>query len=117
MKTRDLARKKRQQRIRKKIFGTAKIPRLVVFRSLNNIYGQLIDDIKGRIIISVSSLEAEIKKKKLKKMENSKVAGKLLAQKAKEKGIKRIVFDRGGYKFHGRVKALADSAREEGLKF
>ncbi len=117
MKNIGLARKRRHNRIRKKVFGTATVPRLVVFRSLNNISGQLIDDIKGMTIVSVSSLEAEIKKKKLKKMENSRIIGKILAQKAKEKGIKKIVFDRGGYKYHGRVRGLAESVREEGIKF
>ena len=116
MNKKERARKNRQKRIRKKINGTAKVPRLAVFRSLNDIYGQLIDDVKGKVILSFSSLKAG-KGEKQKKMDKSRTVGKVLAQKAKEKGIKKIVFDRRGYKYHGRIKALADSVREEGLKF
>ncbi len=116
MNNKERVRKNRQKRIRKKIHGTEKIPRMAVSRSLNNIYGQLIDDVKGKVIISFSSLKAE-KGEKQKKMDKSRTVGKILAQKAKEKGIKKIVFDRRGNKYHGRIKALADSAREEGLEF
>ena len=115
MNKKEIARKKRQVRIRKKISGTGKIPRLSVFRSLNHVYCQLIDDVSGKVVVSASSLKADGDKKKLKKTEKSKAVGKLLALKAKEKGIAKIVFDRRGYKYHGRVKALADSVREEGL--
>ncbi len=110
------ARKRRHKRIRKKIFGTAKIPRLCVFRSNKHIYAQLIDDEKGHTLISASDLEIKLEKK-LTKVEKSKEVGKLIAKKAKEVGIERVVFDRGGYKYHGRVKALAEGAREGGLKF
>lgn len=106
-------RKKRHKRVRAKIKGTAKVPRLCVFRSHKHIYGQLIDDEKGKTILSVSDKEVKAKNK----IETAKEVGKTLAQKAVEKKIKKIVFDRGGYKYHGRVKALAEGAREGGLKF
>ncbi len=107
-------------KIRKKISGTPEKPRLSVFRSLNNIYAQLIDDVNGNTIVSVSSLEKEAKTdvKSLKgKTNKSKLIGNLLAKKALEKNIKNVVFDRNGFRYHGRVKALADGAREGGLVF
>ena len=106
---------RRHQRIRSKIFGTAKIPRLFVFRSGKHIYAQLIDDEKSKIIAEASDLaEKKIKENKVEKAEK---IGKLIAQKAKKIKIERVAFDRGGYKYHGRIKAVADGAREEGLKF
>ncbi len=113
-------RKRRHARIRKKVFGTAECPRLFVFRSLKHIYAQLINDDEGRVILSVSSLSPEFREKKKEKgqnIEGAKLVGKLLAQKAGEKNISQVVFDRGGYKYQGRVRALAEGAREGGLKF
>jgi large subunit ribosomal protein L18 len=105
-------------RIRKKISGTAEKPRLAVFRSNKQIYVQLVDDLKGVTLLSVSSKEKEIAEKAgIKKTEQAKLVGKSLASKCKEKGIEGVVFDRSGYKYHGRVKSLADAAREGGLKF
>ncbi len=106
---------RRARRVRAKILGTAKRPRLSVFRSLKHIYGQLLDDTKGTTLLSASSLE--LKKPKLKGKELAREVGKSLAKKAELKKIKEVVFDRGGYKFHGQVKALADGAKEGGLKF
>jgi large subunit ribosomal protein L18 len=105
-------------RIRKKINGTAERPRLAVFRSNKQIYVQVIDDLKGVTLLSVSSKEKEYAGKAgIKKTEQAKIVGKSLAAKCKEKGIESVVFDRSGYKYHGRVKSLADAARESGLKF
>jgi len=113
-------RKRRHVRIRKKVQGTAERPRLSVFRSLNHIYAQLVDDLAGRTIMTVSSLDKglvpEVKTAK-GKVAAGKIVGKALAAKAKEKGIDRVCFDRGGYLYHGRVKAVADGAREGGLTF
>lgn len=107
-------------KIKKRITGTAEKPRLTVYRSLNNIYAQIIDDLSGKTIVSASSLskEAADEIKNVKgKSAKSKAVGKLLAQKAKEKNIQAVVFDRNGYKYHGRVQAVAEGAREGGLKF
>ena len=107
-------------RIRKKVKGTAERPRLAVYRSLNHIYAQLVDDLSGRTILTVSSLDKEVvpKAKSAKgKLEAGKLVGKQLAALAKEKGIERVCFDRGGYLYHGRVKAVAEGAREGGLNF
>ncbi|OFY68362.1 MAG: 50S ribosomal protein L18 [Bacteroidetes bacterium RBG_13_42_15] len=105
-------------RIRKKISGTAEKPRLAVFRSNKQIYVQLVDDLKGVTLLSVSSKEKEIAGNTgIKKTEQAKLVGKSLANRCKEKGIENIVFDRSGYKYHGRVKSLAEAAREGGLKF
>lgn len=105
-------------RIRKKISGTSEKPRLSVFRSNKQIYVQVIDDQKGITLLSASSKEKEIASKtKIRKTEQAKLVGELLAAKCKDKGIESIIFDRGGYKYHGRIKSLADSAREGGLKF
>ncbi len=104
---------RRHKRVRAKISGTAKVPRLCVFRSLKHIYGQLIDDQKGKTLISVSDWEIE---KKSKKTSLAEEVGKLLAKKARGKKITKAVFDRAGYKYHGRVKALAEGARVGGLK-
>lgn len=111
-------RKRIQLRIRKKIFGSAEKPRMSVFRSNTQIYVQLIDDNKGVTIASASSLEKTISGMgKMKKIEQAKQVGKLIADKAVKAGISAVVFDRGGYLYHGRVKSLADGAREGGLKF
>lgn len=108
----------RHQRLRSKISGTEQRPRLCVFRSLKHIYGQLINDEKGLVILTVSSLAQELKEKKDQgNINQAKAVGTLLAVKAREKGIEKVVFDRGGYLYHGRVKALAEAAREGGLKF
>lgn len=106
---------RRHKRVRAKIKGTAKVPRLCVFRSNKHIYAQLIDDEKGKVLLSAKDLE--IKKPPKGKIAVAKEVGKLLAQKAIDKKYKKVVFDRGGYKYHGRVKSLAEGAREGGLKF
>jgi large subunit ribosomal protein L18 len=107
-----------RKRIRRKINGTAEKPRLAVFRSNRQIYVQVVDDQKGNTLLSVSSKEKEIASKTgIKKTEQAKLVGKSLAAKCLEKGIENVVFDRSGYKYHGRVKSLADAAREGGLKF
>ncbi len=107
-----------RKRIRKKISGTADKPRVSVFRSNKQIYAQVIDDLKGATLLSASSKEKEVADVNgIKKTEQAKLVGKLLAAKCKEKGIKNVIFDRGGYKYHGRVKSLAEAAREGGLKF
>jgi large subunit ribosomal protein L18 len=107
-----------KQRIRKDISGTSEKPRLSVFRSNKGIYVQLIDDVNGKTLVSASSLQKEITgKKDISKSEQAKLVGKLIAEKSLEAGIANVVFDRGGYLYHGRVKELADAARESGLKF
>jgi large subunit ribosomal protein L18 len=107
-----------RMRIRKKIEGNAEKPRVSVFRSNKQIYAQVIDDHSGVTLVSASSKEKEIASKTgTKKIEQAASVGKLLAAKCKEKGIESVTFDRGGYKYHGRVKSLADAAREGGLKF
>ena len=116
---RNAARKVRHKRVRKKIFGTADRPRLNVFRSLNHIYVQIIDDEKGHTLVSASSLDPEIRNNvsdKTKK-EVARMVGELAARRAQEKGIKEVVFDRGGYVYHGRVQEVAAGAREAGLEF
>ena len=110
------ARLKRHKRVRSKISGTAECPRLNVFRSTNNIYAQLIDDVKGVTLCSASTLDKEIDVYGGNKDAARKV-GQLIAKRAADKGITDVVFDRGGYMFHGRVKELAEGAREGGLKF
>jgi len=110
-----LNRAQRHKRIRTKLSGTAKSPRLVVFRSLNHHYAQLIDDTKGVTLASASDVKE--KKAKDKKTDRAKNIGMEIAKKAKEKNITACVFDRNGYKYHGRVKAIAEGAREGGLKF
>ncbi|MBR1779477.1 MAG: 50S ribosomal protein L18 [Clostridia bacterium] len=107
---------KRHKRVRSKISGTAACPRLNVFRSTSNIYAQVIDDIKGSTLVSASSLDKEFNGYGGNK-EAAKQVGALIAKRALEKGITEVVFDRGGYIFHGRVKELAEAAREGGLKF
>jgi large subunit ribosomal protein L18 len=111
------------KRIRRKLYGTPERPRLSVYRSLNHIYAQLIDDRDGKTVAAANSREgsgkpaAGTKKKTGGNVAVAKDVGKILAQRAKEKGVSKVVFDRGGYLYHGRVKALADAAREAGLKF
>ena len=120
-KSRNLQRRRRHYRIRSKVQGTAARPRLVVYRSLRNMEGQLVDDDAGRTVLGLSTLAPEMKdfapEGKHPRIEQAHAAGKLLAERAKAQGIETVVFDRGGYKYHGRVKAFADGAREGGLKF
>ena len=112
------ARIRRHERVRKYVHGTPDRPRLAVFRSIAEIYAQVIDDNSGVTLLSVSSREKELAGQTgIKKTEQAKLVGKSLAAKCKEKGIGSVVFDRSGYKYHGRVKSLADAAREGGLKF
>ncbi len=114
------ARVRRHVRLRKKISGTAERPRLSVFRSLHHIYAQLIDDSIGATVMTVSTVEPELRSKlkgKCGNIEAAKAVGSAIAQKAMAKGIKQVVFDRGGQIYHGRVKALAEAARESGLEF
>ena len=107
------------RRVRVKIAGSSSRPRLCVFRSLNNIYAQVIDDSKGKTLVAASTVEKEIKSdlKNTGNIEASKLLGKKIAERAKAKGIETVVFDRGGYVYHGRIKAVAEAARESGLKF
>ncbi|MDI6716490.1 MAG: 50S ribosomal protein L18 [Actinomycetota bacterium] len=114
-----VARLRRHRRVRKKVFGTSERPRLSVFKSTNHIYAQVIDDSKGMTLVSASTLDPEIRTK-IKtggNIDAAKKVGELIAKRALEKNIDRVVFDRGGFLYHGRVKALADAAREAGLKF
>ena len=105
-------------RIRKKLQGTAERPRLNVYRSLNHIYVQVIDDLNGKTLVSASTAEGKKEaRNKGGNVASAKALGKTIADRAKEKGVTKVVFDRGGYIYHGRVKALADAAREAGLKF
>jgi large subunit ribosomal protein L18 len=106
-----------KRRIRKKISGTDEKPRLSVFRSNKQFYAQVIDDLTGKTLFAVDSLQKSIADKKVNKTEQAQLVGKLAAEKAKETGVNNVVFDRNGYLYHGRVKAFADAAREGGLKF
>ena len=117
MNNKTIARQKIRYRIRKKISGTASKPRLSVFRSNTDIYAQLIDDDKGVTVAAASSKQKDISAQKTNKTSKSKMVGEAIARKATELGINSIVFDRGGYVYHGRVKALAEGAREAGLVF
>jgi len=113
-----LLRQKKHRRIRKKLSGTNEVPRLCIFKSLNNIYAQIIDDENGNTIVSASTLEKDLSNLTSKtKIEAAKMVGSRIAEKAKEKGISKVVFDRNGYKYHGKVAAFADAAREKGLDF
>jgi large subunit ribosomal protein L18 len=115
-----IRREKIRKRVRSKIFGTPERPRLSVYRSLKHIYAQIIDDTKGHTLVAMSSLSKEIRdkvKEAKTKTEVSRIVGLALAKKALEKGITKVIFDRNGYKYHGRVKALAEAAREGGLIF
>jgi large subunit ribosomal protein L18 len=113
------ARKRRHVRVRLKVSGTTARPRLCVYRSLNHIYAQVIDDEKGNTLVAASTLDADMENdtKGKKKTARAELVGSLLAKRAKEKGISEVAFDRGGFKYQGRVKALADAARKGGLKF
>jgi large subunit ribosomal protein L18 len=119
--TRIAQRERRHKRIRRKVRGTAERPRLVVHRSLKNVEGQLVDDDAQRTLMGVSTLAEELRsfeaKGSNKKVEHAFAAGQRLAELAKEKGIEAVVFDRGGYQYHGRVKAFAEGARKGGLRF
>lgn len=119
MNSRKLARLKRKRRIRQKIFGTPERPRLNVFRSSGHMYAQVIDDLNGVTVAAASTLHSDIRQQnKVKgKIESAKQVGKLVAEKAKARGITRVVFDRNGFLYHGRVQALAMAAREAGLEF
>jgi len=111
---------RRKKRIRKKIYGTPEKPRLTVYRSLKHIYAQLVDDLNGKTLLTVSTLTKSVKEKVGKskhKVEAAEIVGAQLAKTSIEKNIKNVVFDRNGYDYHGRVKALAEAARKEGLKF
>lgn len=116
---RNEARRRRHERVRKHVVGTSDRPRLNVFRSLKQIYAQVIDDSQGLTIVAASTLDSELRDqaKSLDKTEQAKLVGNLVAKRALEKGVKQVIFDRGGYLYHGRVKALADAAREGGLEF
>jgi large subunit ribosomal protein L18 len=109
----------RHRRVRQKVMGTISRPRLCVFRSLNHIRVQLIDDSMGQTLVSMSTLDSQVKSKTdgMGKSKKAEIVGTLLAEEALNKGIKQVVFDRGGYKYHGRVKALAEAARKAGLEF
>jgi large subunit ribosomal protein L18 len=113
------ARIRRHARVRRRVNGTPERPRLAVFRSLTHIYAQVIDDVERKTIAAASDVEADLKAKVSgkKKEEVAAMIGSLVAERAKEKGVTRVVFDRGGFVFHGRVKALAEAARESGLDF
>lgn len=118
-KTAGAARIRRHRRVRRKVVGTPQRPRLCVFRSLNHIYAQVIDDEGGHTLVAASDLEADIRQQVdgKRKTEVARLVGQRVAERALEKGIGTAVFDRGGYRFHGRVKALADAARQGGLVF
>jgi len=112
-------RKIRHVRVRHKVTGTTSRPRLCVFRSLNHVRAQLVDDSMGQTLVSMSTLDSQVRAKSngMKKSNKAELVGTLLAEMALDKGIKHIVFDRGGYKYHGRIKALAEAARKAGLEF
>lgn len=113
------ARVRRHLRVRKKVFGTAECPRLNVYRSNRHLYAQVIDDVKGHTMVSASTVEEDLQTAiaDKNKTEQAVEIGKLVAKRALDAGVKQVVFDRGGYQYHGRVKALADAAREAGLEF
>ena len=115
--SRNVARTARHERIRNKVVGTAECPRLNVFRSNSNIFAQIIDDTKGVTLVSASSIDKELKLENGSNVEAAVKVGELLAKRAKQAKITQVTFDRGGYLYHGRVKALADAARENGLEF
>ena len=118
-KTAQAARLRRHRRVRKKVHGTTGRPRLSVYRSLGHIYAQIIDDDEGRTLAAASDMEGEIRGQLdgKRKTEIAKLVGETVAKRAKESGVRMVVFDRGGYQFHGRVKALAEAARKTGLEF
>ena len=116
---RRLGRARRRKHVRKKIFGTPERPRLNVFRSVRHIYAQIIDDTRGHTLVSASTLDPEVREQidGLSKTEQARVVGEALAARAIEQDVRQVVFDRAGYKYHGRIEALADAAREGGLDF
>lgn len=118
-KSRSVARARRHVRVRKNLQGTAQRPRLNVYRSLSAIYAQVIDDQAGRTLVAASTVDQDLREKVkgLKKSEQAKLVGQVVAERAKDKGIQTVVFDRSGYRYIGRIKALADGAREGGLQF
>ncbi len=119
MATRNELRKRRHRRVRRKVKGTPERPRLNVYRSLKHIYAQVIDDVAGHTLASASTLDPAVRKRidDMKPVDQAKVVGETVARRALEKGVTKVVFDRAGYKYHGRVKAVADGAREAGLEF
>ncbi len=116
---REAARRKRHMRIRRNVFGTQERPRLNIFRSLQHIYVQIIDDWAGHTLVSASTVDSEVRDQTngLSKTEQARIVGEVVAERALDEGIEKVVLDRGGYKYHGRVKALAEAAREKGLRF
>ena len=118
-KSRSIARERRHTRVRNKLFGTTQRPRLAVFKSLSGIYVQIIDDLEGHTLVAASTVDKDLREKvkNMKKMEQAKAVGQAVAERAKSKGISTVVFDRGGFRYIGRIKALADGAREGGLQF
>ena len=116
---RSVSRKRRHLRVRRKVQGTAERPRLNVYRSLEHIYAQLIDDVSGHTLVSLSTISRDVRSDlaDLSKLEQAKSIGKSIAERAREKGIEQVIFDRGGYPYHGRIKALAEGSREGGLVF
>ncbi len=117
VRTRGQARQRIKYRIRRKLSGTAERPRLCIYRSLKHIYAQVVDDATGRTLVSASSLEKDFSSKVGQNKQAATEIGKLIAERSKEKGIEQVVFDRNGFRYHGRVRTLADAAREGGLKF
>ena len=119
-RVRKMRRQVRHKRVRRKVFGSAERPRIAVFRSLNNIYVQIIDDVQGHTLVAASSLDPDVRGQingGKPKSEVAALVGSVIAERALDKGIKSVVFDRGGFKYHGRAKALADAARKGGLVF
>ena len=115
--SRSAARRKRHDRIRLRLEGTAARPRLAVFRSNTHIYAQVIDDATGRTLAAASTVEKELRSSNSTKTEEAAVVGRLVAERSKAAGVERVVFDRAGFRYHGRIKSLADAAREAGLEF
>jgi large subunit ribosomal protein L18 len=115
--SRGAARRKRHDRIRLRVEGSAARPRLAVFRSLNHIYAQVIDDASGRTLAAASTTEKELRGSDSRKSDEAKVVGRLVAERAKAAGVERVVFDRAGFRYHGRIRSLAEAAREAGLEF
>ena len=115
--SRGAARRKRHERIRLTLAGSAERPRLAVFRSNSHIYAQVIDDASGRTLATASTVEKELRGSKQTKTEEAAVVGRLVAERAKSAGVEHVVFDRAGFRYHGRIKSLADAAREAGLDF
>lgn len=115
--TRGAARRKRHDRIRLRVEGSGARPRLAVFRSLNHIYAQVIDDASGRTLAAASTVEKELRSSSSTKSDEAKVVGRLVAERARAAGVERVVFDRAGFRYHGRIRSLAEAAREAGLEF